>query len=291
MPDQPQSAVKTSALTGITLVAFAANSILCRAALQGPEIDPLAFTSLRLTSGAVFLALLVIIRNRSLAALARPKWRPSLALFFYAIAFSLAYVALPAGTGALLLFASVQVTMIGLSLIKGERMRKGEWLGAVLALVGLIYLLSPGLAAPPLLFAGLMILSGIGWGLYSLYGKVETDPITATARNFLYAVPFALVLGIAPAAFSQISTTGVILAIASGAIASGMGYVVWYAALRGLSAMEASIVQLAVPVVAAVGGILFLGENLTLRFALASLVILGGILITILAKNRPARSS
>ncbi|TNE57878.1 MAG: DMT family transporter [Alphaproteobacteria bacterium] len=281
-----QSTAKTIVLTCLTLIAFAANSILCRAALQRPEIDPLAFTSLRLLSGALFLILLVALRSRSVKILGAPKWRPTLALFFYAIAFSMAYVALPAGTGALLLFASVQVTMIGISLFRGARMTAAEWLGAVMALGGLVYLLSPGIAAPPVPQAGLMVLSGMGWGLYSLYGKSEVDPVIGTARNFVYAAPLALLTGILPTAFSHISPAGITLAIASGAIASGMGYIIWYAALRGLSSMKASIVQLAVPVVAAVGGILFLGESMTLRFILASTIILGGILITILAKEK-----
>lgn len=281
-----QSTKTTLALTCLTLIAFAANSILCRAALSPQIIDPLAFTSIRLISGAIFLAALVLVRDRSLANIAKPKWRPAIALGAYAIAFSLAYVSLSAGTGALLLFASVQITMIGIGVARGDRPSLVEWIGISIAVAGLIYLLLPGFSAPPLFGAVLMILSGIGWGLYSLYGKSESDPVIATARNFLSVVPIALLILAWPKALSQVSSKGVWLAISSGVIASGGGYVIWYAALRGLRATSASIVQLAVPIIAAMGGIIFLSENLSLRLVVASLLILGGILTTILGSQK-----
>jgi drug/metabolite transporter (DMT)-like permease len=282
---------KTILLTGLTLIAFAANSLLCRAALAPGSgetglIDPIAFTTLRLTSGALFLAALIAVQHGSLAPFKTPSWRPAIALAGYAIAFSLAYVSLGAGIGALLLFASVQITMIGHGLLKGTRPSTLEWLGITAALAGLVYLLLPGLSAPPLGGAALMIVSGIGWGFYTLYGKGQKDPALATARNFIYCLPFALAFALLPGAFAHVTLGGVILAFSSGMLASGIGYIIWYSALRGLTNTIAAIVQLAVPLVAALGGVLFLSETLTLRFAFASALILGGILITILGSQK-----
>lgn len=276
-------------LTLVTLFAFAGNSILARMALRDGAIDPVAFTSIRLASGALVLCLIVLVRSRSFTlfwlALRPFKWRPAAALAGYAIAFSLAYVWLDAGAGALLLFSAVQATMIGASILRGEHPGRAEWLGIVAALAGLGWMLAPGLTAPPLAGALLMLVSGVFWGLYSLLGQGESDPVAATARNFLLTVPFAAVLVLVPSGFEVLTPPGIVLAVLSGTITSGLGYVIWYAALRNLTTTVAAIVQLAVPVIAALGGVALMGEVLTLRLALASTLILGGIYLTIRAHN------
>jgi drug/metabolite transporter (DMT)-like permease len=275
------SAFWTLPLTLAALLAFAANSILCRMALGENLIDPVSFTQIRLGAGA--LALLPFLwRRRAAAWPPRPAdWRPALALFVYATGFSLAYLALEAGAGALILFATVQVSMIGLGLLGGDRPGAVEWAGLALALAGLGWLLAPGLHAPPLWAAALMGLAGAAWGVYSLLGRAERDPLAATARNFLFTVPLALALFAAGPDWAGAQTKGIMLAMASGALTSGLGYVIWYAALRGLTPMSASIVQLAVPAVAAAGGVLLLGEALTLRLLIATALILGGIFVTV----------
>ncbi len=255
-------------------------------ALRDGAIDPVAFTSLRLLSGALVLFLIVFARSRSISLFRSTKWQPALALFIYGIAFSLAYLSLDAGTGALLLFAAVQVTMIGIGLLRGNRLNVLEWTGVIAAMVGLTYLLSPGLSAPPMAGAILMLSAGIAWGLYSLLGQGEPDPIDATARNFVLAAPLALLLCLAPSGFETLTTEGIALALLSGIVTSGLGYVIWYAALRGLTTTVASIVQLTVPAIAAFAGILLLGETLSLRFLLASTLIIGGIFTTILAGRK-----
>ncbi len=272
--------------TAVTLVAFAANSLLCRMALAPALIDPVAFTAIRLASGtAILLPLSVWIAKPR-----RPRlgsWRSSVALFGYAIAFSLAYVSLETGTGALILFGAVQVTMIGVGLWRGERPRVGEWLGLIVAAGGLVYLVLPGVTAPDPLGAALMMLSGVAWGVYSLRGKASGAPVAATAGNFARTLPFAAAALLVGAPMLHATGRGVTLAVVSGAITSGLGYVVWYAALRGLSATRAAIVQLAVPLLAAIGGILVLAEEPTARLAVASVLILGGVAGAILAKPGP----
>lgn len=270
-------------LTLVTLFAFAGNSILARMALRDGAIDPVAFTSIRLASGALVLCLIVLARSGSLAPLHPFKWQPAAALAGYAIAFSLAYVWLDAGAGALLLFSAVQATMIGASIRRGDNPGAIEWLGIAAALAGLGWLLAPGLSAPPLAGALLMLVSGFFWGVYSLLGQGETDPVAATARNFLLTVPFAGLLVLVPSGFEILTTRGVALAIASGTITSGLGYVIWYGALRYLTTTVAAVVQLAVPIIAAIGGVALMGEVLSLRLALASALILGGIYLTIRA--------
>lgn len=276
-------------LTLVTLFAFAGNSILARMALRDGAIDPVAFTSIRLASGAFVLCLIVLARSRSLAPLRPFKWQPAAALFAYAIAFSLAYVWLDAGAGALLLFSAVQATMIGASILRGDHPGRMQWLGIVAALAGLGWLLAPGSTAPPLAGALLMLVSGVFWGLYSLLGQGETDPVAATTRNFLLTVPLAALLVLVPSGFELLTTTGVALAVLSGTLTSGLGYVIWYAALRDLTTTIAAIVQLAVPVIAAIGGVALMGEVLTLRLALASALILGGIYLTIRG-HKPSKS-
>jgi drug/metabolite transporter (DMT)-like permease len=271
-------------LTLLAMIAFAGNSLLCRLALKRTAIDAASFTFIRILSGAVALWLVVTIRKRT--SQKAGSLASALALFAYAAAFSFAYISLSASTGALLLFGAVQATMILWGLRKGERLRTRQWLGLALAVGGLVALLFPGLSAPPIEGALLMICAGIAWGIYSLRGKGAGDPATATAGNFLRAVVFAAVLSIAFLPWARLDRGGVGYAILSGAIASGLGYVIWYSALPGLKAASAATVQLSVPVLAAAGGILFLGELITLRFLLASIAVLGGIALVVIEKTR-----
>jgi drug/metabolite transporter (DMT)-like permease len=266
-------------LTLLAMIAFAGNSLICRLALTQTTIDAASFTFIRILSGAVALWLVVIIRKRT-----SPKagsWASALALFAYAAAFSFAYITLSAGTGALLLFGAVQASMILWGLYKGERLRTRQWLGLALAVAGLVALLFPGLSAPPIKGASLMLCAGIAWGFYSLRGKGAGDPVTTTAGNFLRAAVLATVLSIALFPWARLDRAGVSYAVLSGAIASGAGYVIWYSALPELKAASAATVQLSVPVLAAAGGILFLGESITLRFLLASIAVLGGIALVV----------
>ncbi|MBS99706.1 MAG: EamA family transporter [Oceanospirillaceae bacterium] len=267
-------------LTTIAMVAFAGNSLLCRVALRETTIDPAAFTLIRLVSGALMLALIIGLKSGARFA---GSGLSALALFAYAALFSYAYVELAAGMGALILFGAVQATMIGYGLFKGERFTPLKWLGLLLALIGLIGLMLPGLTAPPLIAALLMAGAGIAWGVYSLRGKGAGDPIQVSAGNFLLSIPFALALGLT-AQFSgtlQLDMVGALWAVASGAVASALGYMIWYTALPYLSATNAATIQLSVPVLAAVAGVLLLNEALTLRLVLASLAILGGIALVI----------
>lgn len=272
-------ALRLVSFTATALLAFAGNSLLCRAALQHTPIDAASFTTIRLISGALTLWLLVQITRRG--ATGRGSWPSALALFAYAAAFSFAYVNLPAGTGALLLFGSVQTGMIGWGLVKGERFKALQWLGLALALAGLVGLLLPGLSAPPLGAALLMISAGLAWAVYSLRGKGAGDALRVTAGNFVRTVPVALGMSLLFIGSAQVDTAGALYAVASGAITSGIGYAIWYTALPHLKATSAATLQLSVPVIAAVGGILWLGEPLTLRLLLASAAILGGIALVI----------
>lgn len=265
------------------MVAFAGNSLLCRVALRETSIDAASFTSIRLLSGALVLALLV--RCCRSAQVGGGNWWSAAALFAYAAGFSYAYLSLSAGTGALMLFGAVQITMIGRGLWGGERLHRWQWLGLTLALGGLVGLLLPGLAAPPLLGAVLMLLAGVAWGVYSLRGRQGGDPTRVTAGNFLRALPFALLLSLVNIQHSSWDLGGALYAVASGALASGVGYALWYSVLPALKSTTAATVQLSVPVIAALGGLLFLGEALTLRLLLASAAILGGIALVILTRN------
>jgi drug/metabolite transporter (DMT)-like permease len=266
-------------LTSIAMVAFAGNSLLCRMALKHAAIDPATFTSIRVLSGA--LALWLIVRMRTGARVQGGTWSSALALFAYAAAFSFAYVDLSAGMGALLLFGAVQATMILFGLWKGERLNGWQGVGLVAALGGLIALLLPGLSAPPPGSAILMVGAGIAWGVYSLRGKGAGDPLAATAGNFLRAVPFAIILSLVLLTTAHADAEGIVYACASGALTSGIGYAVWYAALRGLAATSAATVQLSVPVIAAIGGVISLGEPVTLRLLGLSIAVLGGIALVV----------
>ena len=266
-------------LTTLAMLAFAGNSLLCRAALRHTAIDASSFTVVRLISGALVLWLLV--RLRSGRTTGQGNWGSALALFAYAAGFSFAYVSLSAATGALLLFGAVQATMIGVGLWRGERLRRWQLVGLVLALSGLLGLLLPGLSAPPLLGALLMLGAGAAWGVYSLRGKGAGDPTRVTAGNFVRAVPMALVMGLLTLNQATLDTPGIAYAVASGALTSGIGYAIWYTALPDLKATHAATIQLSVPVIAALGGIGLLGEPLTLRLVLASIAVLGGIALVI----------
>lgn len=276
----------TSLITLIAMVAFAGNSLLCRAALQGNHIDAGSFTAVRIVSGALVLWLIVQLRGKTPERQGTGNWPSALALFVYAAAFSYAYVELASGTGALLLFGAVQATMIGVGLWRGERFGATQSAGLAIAGAGLIALLLPGLSAPPLPSAMLMLASGMAWGIYSLRGKGSGDPTRVTSGNFARATVPALVLGAAVALEGSTSwdRAGLAYAVASGALTSGVGYAIWYLAVRSLRATTAATVQLSVPVIAALGGTLLLGEPVTLRLLLASLAILGGIALVIQRK-------
>jgi drug/metabolite transporter (DMT)-like permease len=275
----------TILLTTAAMIAFAANSLLCRMALGAQLIDAASFTAVRLACGAIFLTVLVVIRQRGSFRISGDAVAAG-ALFLYALAFSFAYLGLTAGTGALILFGSVQITMIGVGLINRERLSPLGWSGFVLACAGLVALLAPGVTAPPLSNALLMGLAGIAWGVYSLRGRRAPDPLGATAGNFLWSVPLALLSVPTFAHPPRVSTEGVALAVTSGAIASGLGYVIWYAALARLPAIAAASVQLSVPVIAAIGGVLFLGEHASLRLLLSSPAVLGGIALVLRSRQR-----
>ncbi|HEX7518616.1 MAG TPA: DMT family transporter [Chthoniobacterales bacterium] len=272
-------------LTLLAMIAFAGNSLLCRLALKQTGIDAASFTFIRIFSGAVALWLIVKIRKAPWREAG--NWPSALALFAYAALFSFAYISLSAGTGALLLFGAVQATMIAWGLRKGERLHLRQLVGLALALSGLVALLFPGLSAPPLGGSLLMLGAGAAWGIYSLRGKAAGDPAAATAGNFLRAVPLAAILSITLFPWARLDHAGIGYAALSGAIASGAGHVIWYAALSGLKAASAATVQLSVPVLAATGGILLLGEPLTLRFLFASLAVLGGIALVVIGRFRP----
>lgn len=275
-------------LTLLAMIAFASNSLLCRLALKQTAIDAATFTFIRIFSGAVALWLIMRIRPRVAETPPQGNWSSALALFAYAAAFSFAYLTLSVATGALLLFGAVQATMILWGLREGESLHLRQLFGLTVALAGLIVLLLPGLSAPPLGGAILMLGAGVAWGIYSLRGRGTSDAISATTGNFLRAVPFAAGLCLALIPWMRLDPAGVAYAILSGAIASGLGYVIWYTALPSLKAASAASVQLSVPVLTAAGGILLLGEPLTLRFVLASVAVLGGIALVVLAPRRIA---
>ena len=277
------SILRLSVLTVITMIAFAGNSLLCRIALSTTDIDPASFTTIRLVSGAITLFFLVWITKgeRSIGG----NWVSAFFLFAYAAAFSFAYIDLSAATGALLLFGAVQITMIAYGIYSGERLDKYQLFGVLTAIAGLIGLLSPGLSAPPLLAALLMIGAGIAWGLYSLRGRGAGDATIATAGNFIRAVPYGVIVSILWLSNLELDIAGVGWAIASGAVTSGIGYAIWYAILPSLTATTAAIVQLSVPAIAAFGGVIFLAETISLRLLMASLAILGGVAIFILSKG------
>jgi drug/metabolite transporter (DMT)-like permease len=267
----------------LALFAFAGNSLLCRIALRDSTIDFASFTSIRLVSGALFLVLLIRFRYRSKKV--QGNWFSGLALFAYAAGFSFAYLQLSAATGALLLFAAVQLTMLIHAVRRGERLRTLTIIGFVLAVAGVLVLLLPGLSRPPLGSASVMVLAGIAWGIYSIHGQSSENPILETTGNFLRAATLSLIVSILLAHQFQVNYAGVLYAVMSGAICSGIGYSIWYSVLPSIKGSTAAVLQLSVPVIASFGGIIFLNETINLRFAVASILVLGGITLVVIQKS------
>lgn len=274
-------------LTISAMLAFAANSLLCRFALGGDLIDAASFTSLRVLSGALLLYWLLQRDRAPPEGRTRLDWIAAASLFVYLVGFSFAYIALQTGTGALILFGTVQLTMFAAAFNAGERFSSSSWTGFAVAVGGMLYLLAPGVTAPPLGGSLLMSAAGIAWGVYSLRGRRARNALRSTARNFAAAVPLVLAVNAVYADAAHFTSAGVLAALASGTIASALGYVLWYRALTRLSAMSASTVQLAVPIIAAAGGVALLGEQLTARLVVASAAVLGGVALAI--ARRPAK--
>ena len=277
-------ALKLSLLTALAIVAFAANSVLARLAFATAGAEPLSYTGIRLASGALTLALILLVRERRVRIAG--SWAGAASLFGYAIFFSIAYILLGAGTGALILFASVQIGILGWAIYRGDRPSLLEWLGLAVALAGLVYLVSPGLVAPSALGAGLMLIAGLCWAAYTLIGRGSSSPLSDTAGNFIRAAPVAVLLFVVAAFTRTITPAAALCAIASGALASGLGYAVWYAVLPALTRTRAAIVQLAVPAIAATGGVLFIGEPLSVRLLVATIAIIGGLASALLVAGR-----
>jgi drug/metabolite transporter (DMT)-like permease len=278
--------VKIIAATVFALLAFASNSVLCRLALGENAIDPSSFTIIRLISGIIILMAVMQLSEKSNNVKLKSKgsWLAASMLFIYAIAFSFGYVSLDTGTGALILFGSVQITMIITSVISGNKLHISEWLGLLIAFSGFVYLIIPDLVTPSLMGFMLMTISGVAWGFYTLLGRTSQSPLSDTVYNFLRTSPFILVLIFFGLNDIHLTYTGIVLAVLSGAIASGLGYFVWYIALKGLSVTQAAVVQLFVPIIAATGGVIFTHELITLRLIESSALVLGGILMVILGR-------
>jgi len=278
------SVIKTLVLTALAMIAFAANSVLCRMALGNHAIDASSFTILRLLSGALILLLIISVKKRNHKPESKGSWFASSMLFLYALTFSFAYITLDTGTGALILFGTVQILMIVVSMIRGHRLHISEWVGVSIAFVGFVYLVLPGITSPSAMGFILMTAAGIGWGAYTLKGRGSGSPLMDTAYNFIRTIPFIAILVIITIKNTAYTTEGIILAVLSGGLASGVGYTIWYSALGGLSAIQAAVVQLTVPMIAAFGGIIFMSEEITVRLTLSSLMILGGILLVVLGR-------
>jgi drug/metabolite transporter (DMT)-like permease len=272
--------LRATGYTAFALIAFAANSVLCRLALGQGAIDAASFTTIRLVSGALLL-LLVNAAGKTGTAAGSGNWASAFMLFLYAVTFSFAYISLNTGTGALILFAAVQATMIIFAVCKGERLRLWGWLGLFVGLAGLTYLVIPGLTAPSPSGAALMAIAGVSWGIYSLRGRGSVSPVAVTTDNFLRSTPFVIIIGLIFFQNLQITFAGAFFAALSGGLTSAIGYVVWYAALRDHSATSAALVQLLVPVLAALGGVVLLSEALTMRLLLSSAMIIGGVAIAL----------
>jgi drug/metabolite transporter (DMT)-like permease len=271
--------------TTATLVAFAGNSVVSRLALGHAAIDPASFSTIRLAGGATML-LLVSTATQTERFQLRGSWLSAVMLFLYAVPFSFAYLSLSAGTGALILFGSVQITMILAALRIGERPHLVQWVGLSCALGGLIYLMLPGLAVPSIRGSALMALAGISWGLYSLRGRGTDNPLTQTTSNFVRALPLAIAVSLIARSDAHVSRYGLILAVACGALTSGLGYVLWYSTVRTMTATRAAVVQLMVPVLAAIGGVVFLGETISSRLILSAATVLGGIALALVGGKR-----
>lgn len=291
--------MQTFVMTALALIAFAANSVLCRLALAGDEIDPASFTMVRLFSGAITLLFILSLQSKSVKAAlpnlrdcvrSNGSWYGALALFAYAVTFSYAYITLDTATGALILFGSVQVSMLAKSILTGTRLNKFEWLGMLLACSGLAYLLLPQANTPALLGFILMLLSGTSWAAYTIVGQQSGDPLKATTSNFVRSLPFVVVLMSVLMFEMNFTEYGVWLAITSGAITSGLGYAIWYKAIKSLTSIQSGVVQLLVPIIAAAGGIVFASEQVSNELVIASLLTLGGILLVLLNRKLIARN-
>lgn len=266
------------------MIAFAANSVLCRLALEENSIDAAGFTIVRLISGAIILLIIINLTNNKNIKSQKGSWAGGLMLFVYAITFSFAYISLETGTGALILFGAVQITMIFWSIFKGEKLRILEWSGVIIAFSGFIYLVLPGVSAPSPIGFLLMTTAGIAWGIYSLIGRNSISPFIDTTYNFLRTLPLVLILLIISINNLEYTFGGILLAILSGGIASGLGYVLWYNALGGLSATQAAVVQLFVPIIASFGGVILMSESITFRLIISAIFVLGGILLVMTGK-------
>lgn len=282
--------IKPFIYTSLALLAFAANSVFCRMALGEQSIDAAGFTIIRLLSGAIVLAIILLLRRTPESTRSKGSWSASLMLFIYALTFSFAYISLDTGTGALILFGSVQITMISVSVYRGTHLHSSEWIGVTVAFFGFVYLVLPGIGTPSGTGFTLMALSGIAWGLYTLKGKGSHSPLSDTSYNFIRTLPLLLILFVMAYPMLTLSPEGLLLAILSGAIASGIGYSIWYLALPLLTSIQAAVVQLSVPIIAAFGGVIFVNEPITERLAISTGLILGGILLVVLGRKHLLRT-
>lgn len=291
------SLLKIGIAASLALVAFAGNSVLCRLALSDKSIDAGSFTSIRLLSGAIVLALILLANRSKPSTAAKGSWIGASMLFIYAATFSYAYITLDTGIGALILFGTVQVTMVVVSLVTGNRHHFLEWMGMIVAFLGFVYLVLPSLSDPSLLGFILMCVAGISWGFYTLMGRSSLSPLSDTGYNFLRTLPLCLALLILLVLIGdvRISPRGILFAMLSGAVASGLGYTLWYLALGGLSSTQAAVLQLFVPVLAAIGGVVFANEPISARLVISSFAVLGGVLIVVWGRyyfllSRPSQS-
>lgn len=279
---------KTLGYTSFALLAFAGNSVLCRLALGEGQIDAASFTVIRLVSGIITLLIILLLtqsaKKSPQKSTSKGSWNGALMLFVYAVAFSYAYVSLDTGTGALILFGAVQITMLLMGILSGNRLHYVEWIGVVTAFCGFVYLVLPSVSTPSLTGFILMTLAGIAWGFYTLKGKGSKHPLSDTAHNFLRTLPLVAILLALTIQQTHLSQTGVLLAVVSGAVTSGVGYTFWYVALGGLTSTQAAVQQLLVPVIAAIGGVVFAGEVVSARLIVASALVLGGILLVVLGR-------
>lgn len=277
--------LKIFGCTLLALIAFAANSVLCRFALGTEQIDAASFTSVRLISGVVVLAIVMLLIQRTTKVVSKGSWVSGIALFIYAATFSFAYITLDTGTGALILFGAVQITIILTSIVKGNRLHYAEWLGTIVAFSGFVYLVLPGLTTPSILGFILMAISGIAWGGYTLLGKGSINPIQDSAYNFVRSIPLVVVLLLVFLPSIKLSSEGIILAVLSGGLASGLGYALWYMVLGSISATVSAVVQLLVPVLASIGGVLFVSEEITLRLIVSGALILSGVFLVVIGRH------
>jgi drug/metabolite transporter (DMT)-like permease len=277
--------MKIFILTSLALIAFAANSVLCRLALGNNVIDASSFTIIRLLAGAIVLFCIVLFSKGKTSTTSKGNLLSSFMLFLYAITFSFAYLSLDTGTGALILFGAVQITIIIHTLLSGNKLRPLEWLGVIISFLGFIYLISPGVSSPSIIGFVLMTIAGISWGIYTIKGQTSKNPLRDTTYNFIKTLPFITILYIATMTQSNYSTEGILLAIIAGGVTSGIGYTIWYMAIRGLSSIQSAVLQLLVPVIAAFSGVIFISEIITVRLTVSSILILGGVLIVTLYKH------